>query len=96
MADRVETIHHPGYDASVFSPYVPAIKVKGGNLLISVHTDDGDERVALREPLELRARLRGRVRVLGTVDDRGEDAVEVEEERRLRRCARDGFERHDS
>ena len=42
--------------------------------------DDGDERVAADEPRELRARLGGRIRVLGTLDDRREHAVEVEKE----------------
>jgi enamine deaminase RidA (YjgF/YER057c/UK114 family) len=29
----LETIHHPDYDRSVLSPYVPAIKVTGGALV---------------------------------------------------------------
>ncbi len=33
MPDYLETIHHPDYDPSVFSPYVPAIKVHGGRLV---------------------------------------------------------------
>jgi len=33
MARRVETIHHPDYDTSVVSPYVPAIKVHSGKLV---------------------------------------------------------------
>ena len=33
MAGSLETIHHPSYDTSVFSPYVPAIKVHSGNLV---------------------------------------------------------------
>ena len=30
MSDLLETIHHDDYDTSVFSPYVPAIRVSGG------------------------------------------------------------------
>jgi len=33
MAERLETIHHPDYDRTIFSPYVPAIKVHGGTLV---------------------------------------------------------------
>jgi enamine deaminase RidA (YjgF/YER057c/UK114 family) len=31
--DLVETIHHEDWDRSVFSPYVPAIRVRGGSLV---------------------------------------------------------------
>jgi 2-iminobutanoate/2-iminopropanoate deaminase len=31
--DRLEVIHHPDYDASVFTPYIPAIKVHAGPLV---------------------------------------------------------------
>ena len=30
---NMEVIHHPDYDKSVFMPFVPAIKIKGGKLL---------------------------------------------------------------
>jgi 2-iminobutanoate/2-iminopropanoate deaminase/2-aminomuconate deaminase len=30
---NMEIIHHPNYDKSVFMPFVPAIKIKSGNLL---------------------------------------------------------------
>ena len=30
---ELETIHHHGHDPSLFSPYVPAIKVTGGSLV---------------------------------------------------------------
>ena len=46
---------------------------------------DCDERVPLHETLELGARLGRRGRVLGPVDDRRQDSVEVEEEPRLGR-----------
>jgi enamine deaminase RidA (YjgF/YER057c/UK114 family) len=32
-ADKLEIIHHPNYDKSVFMPFSPAIKVKSGKLL---------------------------------------------------------------
>src|SRR4026209_936242 len=31
--DHLEVIHHPGYHTAVFMPFVPALKVKSGNLL---------------------------------------------------------------
>jgi enamine deaminase RidA (YjgF/YER057c/UK114 family) len=31
--DRLEVIHHPDYDTSVFTPYIPAIKVQSGRLV---------------------------------------------------------------
>src|ERR1043165_5627578 len=31
--DKLEIIHHPNYDKSVFMPFSPAIKVKSGKLL---------------------------------------------------------------
>jgi enamine deaminase RidA (YjgF/YER057c/UK114 family) len=31
--EPVETIHHPEWDRTVFSPYVPAIRVQGGSLV---------------------------------------------------------------
>jgi enamine deaminase RidA (YjgF/YER057c/UK114 family) len=31
--DRLEVIHHPDYDRSVFTPYIPAIRVRGGDLV---------------------------------------------------------------
>ena len=31
--DRIEVIHHPDYDTSVFTPYIPAIKVHSGRLV---------------------------------------------------------------
>jgi len=46
---------------------------------------DGDEPVKTNEALQLRARLCGRICVLRPVDDRREHAVEVEEQRDLRR-----------
>ena len=49
---------------------------------------DRDERVPRHEPLELGARLRRRRGVLGPLDDRREDAVEVEEQRRRARVGR--------
>ena len=30
---NMEVIHHPNYDKSVFMPFVPAIKIKGGKIL---------------------------------------------------------------
>lgn len=33
MNDRLETIHHEGYDPDINSLFVPAIKVHGGNLV---------------------------------------------------------------
>jgi 2-iminobutanoate/2-iminopropanoate deaminase len=33
MNDRLETIHHEGYDPDINSLFVPAIKVRGGNLV---------------------------------------------------------------
>jgi enamine deaminase RidA (YjgF/YER057c/UK114 family) len=30
---RTEIIHLPDYDSTVFTPYIPAIKVRGGNLV---------------------------------------------------------------
>jgi len=30
---RLEVIHHPEYDTSVFTPYIPAIRVRGGDLV---------------------------------------------------------------
>ena len=30
---RLEVIHHPDYDASVFTPYIPAIKVHSGRIV---------------------------------------------------------------
>jgi 2-iminobutanoate/2-iminopropanoate deaminase len=30
---NMEVIHHPNYDQSVFMPFVPAIKIKGGKIL---------------------------------------------------------------
>lgn len=30
---RLEMIHHPDYDASVFTPYIPAIKVHAGRIV---------------------------------------------------------------
>jgi 2-iminobutanoate/2-iminopropanoate deaminase len=30
---RLEVIHHPDYDDSVFTPYIPAIKVQSGQLV---------------------------------------------------------------
>jgi enamine deaminase RidA (YjgF/YER057c/UK114 family) len=30
---RLEAIHHPDYDTSVFTPYIPAIRVRGGDLV---------------------------------------------------------------
>src|SRR5204862_7067775 len=47
--------------------------------------DDADERVPLYEPLELRSRLRGWVRILRPRHDRREHAVEVEEDAGLGR-----------
>ena len=32
-SDKLEIIHHPNYDKSVFMPFSPAIKVKSGKLL---------------------------------------------------------------
>lgn len=33
QGDKLEIIHHPNYDKSVFMPFSPAIKVKSGKLL---------------------------------------------------------------
>ena len=33
QSEKLETIHHPNYDKSVFMPFAPAIKVKSGKLL---------------------------------------------------------------
>lgn len=33
MNDRLETIHHEGYDTDINSLFVPAIKVRAGNLV---------------------------------------------------------------
>jgi enamine deaminase RidA (YjgF/YER057c/UK114 family) len=33
QSDRLEIIHHPNYDKSVFMPFSPAIKIKSGKLL---------------------------------------------------------------
>lgn len=30
---RLEVIHHPDYDTSIFTPYIPAIRVRGGDLV---------------------------------------------------------------
>jgi enamine deaminase RidA (YjgF/YER057c/UK114 family) len=30
---RLEVIHHPDYDQSIFTPYIPAIKVRAGELV---------------------------------------------------------------
>jgi 2-iminobutanoate/2-iminopropanoate deaminase len=30
---RLEVIHHPDYDTTVFTPYIPAIRVRGGDLV---------------------------------------------------------------
>lgn len=30
---NIEVIHHPNYDKNVFMPFVPAIKIKSGNIL---------------------------------------------------------------
>jgi 2-iminobutanoate/2-iminopropanoate deaminase len=30
---RLEVIHHPDYDRSIFTPYIPAIRVRGGDLV---------------------------------------------------------------
>jgi enamine deaminase RidA (YjgF/YER057c/UK114 family) len=30
---RLEVIHHPDYDQSIFTPYIPAIKVRAGHLV---------------------------------------------------------------
>ena len=43
--------------------------------------DDGDEWIAAGESLELHPRLRWRIGLFGSRDDRGEHAVEVEEDR---------------
>jgi enamine deaminase RidA (YjgF/YER057c/UK114 family) len=32
-SDRLEIIHHPNYDKSVFMPFSPAIKIKSGKML---------------------------------------------------------------
>src|SRR5258708_26219896 len=32
-SDKLEIIHHPNYDKSVFMPFSPAIKVKSGKML---------------------------------------------------------------
>jgi 2-iminobutanoate/2-iminopropanoate deaminase len=32
-SDRLEVIHHPDYDRSIFTPYIPAIKVRAGDLV---------------------------------------------------------------
>jgi hypothetical protein len=50
--------------------------------------DDRDETVAGDEPRELAARRRRRVRILRPLDDRRQDAVEVEEEPRFLRGRR--------
>jgi enamine deaminase RidA (YjgF/YER057c/UK114 family) len=31
--DRLEVIHHPDYDRAIFTPYIPAIKVRAGHLV---------------------------------------------------------------
>ena len=54
--------------------------------------DDGHERVASDQAPELRTRLGGRVGVGGPIDDRREDAVEVEQDPRLPRRRREAFE----
>jgi 2-iminobutanoate/2-iminopropanoate deaminase len=33
QSDKLEIIHHPNYDKSVFMPFSPAIKVKSGKIL---------------------------------------------------------------
>jgi 2-iminobutanoate/2-iminopropanoate deaminase len=33
QSQNMEVIHHPNHDTSVFMPYVPAIKIKGGKIL---------------------------------------------------------------
>jgi enamine deaminase RidA (YjgF/YER057c/UK114 family) len=30
---RLEVIHHPDYDASVFTPYIPAIRIRRGDIV---------------------------------------------------------------
>ena len=45
-------------------------------------THAGDQRVLVVQPPELVARLLGDARILGTIDDRGEHAVDVEDDRR--------------
>ena len=32
-SDRLEVIHHPDHDRSIFTPYIPAIKVRAGDLV---------------------------------------------------------------
>ena len=32
-SERLEVIHHPDYDRSIFTPYIPAIKVRAGDLV---------------------------------------------------------------
>src|SRR5205814_9342196 len=51
--------------------------------------DRGHEPVLLREPLQLAARLRRHRRVLRPLDDRGEHAVDVEEDRGPLRLGRE-------
>ena len=61
----------------------------GSHVLARPAAHDRDERVAPDEPLELRARLRWRGRVLRPLDDRRQHPVEVEEQSRLGRISRE-------
>ena len=35
QSQNMEVIHHPNYDKNVFMPFVPAIKIKSGKLLLA-------------------------------------------------------------
>jgi len=54
----------------------------GSDVCAAASAHHGDEGVAVDEARQLGARLRRRIRVLRPRDDRREDAVEVEEDRR--------------